>query len=669
MKALAARRSAALALLFLGVYGGCNWLTAQRADVGVWFFEWERRIPFWPILIVPYLSIDAFFLAAPFLCRDRQELRAFTARIATAIVIAGLCFLAFPLRFAFERPAVDGWVGALLNGFTALDRPFNLFPSLHVTLAVILANTYARHTRGFLRTAVLGWFVLIAVSTIFTYQHHVVDVAGGLLLATLVCFVIHEDGASPVRLSHNVRVGFYYGVGSGTAAVLSALAWPWTAPLLWPAISLAIVGAGYLWLGPRVFWKTAGRIPLFARMLLWPCLAGQQLSLRYYRRQCRPYDVVAPRVWIGRQLDAHEAAAAVSRGVTAVLDLTAEFDAPPAFTRTTYKNLPTLDLTAPSSDALAEAVQFVTHESQRGVVYVQCKVGYSRSATVVAAWLLASRQASHTGDALATIRCVRPQAVIRPEASAAIRHFEQSLESARLSSARTLHDQRGRRQSPGDVIVSAILGAAARIMCGAPQTATGFSIHPRIYFANHTSHLDFVALWGSLPPEVRANTRPVVGRDYWQGGPIRRLIARHVLRAVLVERAQDPADRRATITAARQSVDCAAQALFAGESLIIFPEGTRGSGEHIGPFKSGLYHLCLRHPEVEVVPVLLENLHRILPKGAMLPVPVSGSIVFGAPIRLRPGEEKQQFLTRARAALLMVNAPCTRLSTPISRAS
>jgi protein-tyrosine phosphatase/1-acyl-sn-glycerol-3-phosphate acyltransferase/membrane-associated phospholipid phosphatase len=660
VKALAARRSAALALLFLGVYGGCNWLTAQRADVGVWFFEWERRIPFWPILIVPYLSIDAFFLAAPFLCRDRQELRAFTTRIATAIVVAGLCFLASPLRFAFERPAVDGWVGELFNGFTALDRPFNLFPSLHVTLAVILASTYARHTGGLLRAALLAWFVLVGVSTVFVFQHHVVDVVGGVVLALIVCSLIQEDAERPLRSNRNVRVGLYYGLGSGTAFALAVLCWPWGAVLWWPAVGLVIVSTGYLWVGPRVYGKRAGRVSLSARMLLWPCLAGQRLSLRYYRRLCRPYDVVAPGVWIGRQLDEHEAATAVSRGVTAVLDLTAEFDAPSAFKDIRYKNLPILDLTSPSSDALATAVQFIASESQRGIVYVHCKIGYSRSVAVVAAWLLASHLARDAAEAIATIRRVRPQVVVRPEAVVAIETFDASLGSL---------SQRRRSRSVGDDAVSAILGATARIICGTPHAASSFSIRPRIYFANHTSHLDFVALWGSLPPEIRADTRPVVGRDYWDGGPIRRLIARHVLHAVLVERAPQSADRRATIAAARRSVDTAAQALATGVSLIIFPEGTRGSGERIGPFKSGLYHLCLKHPEVELVPVFLENLHRILPKGATLPVPVSGSIAFGSPIRLRPGEDKDQFLTRARAALLMVNAPCTRHSTPILRAS
>ena len=100
----AAVRSLQLSGLFLAVYGGCNWLASLRADVGTWTFEWERHIPFWPAMIVPYLSLDAFFVAAPFLCRTREELRVLTWRVTAAVLTAGVCFVSMPLRFAFERP-------------------------------------------------------------------------------------------------------------------------------------------------------------------------------------------------------------------------------------------------------------------------------------------------------------------------------------------------------------------------------------------------------------------------------------------------------------------------------------------------------------------------------------------------------------------------------------
>ena len=197
------------------------------------------------------------------------------------------------------------------------------------------------------------------------------------------------------------------------------------------------------------------------------------------------------------------------------------------------------------------------------------------------------------------------------------------------------------------------------------------SARPRIYFANHTSHLDFLVLWASLPPEIRAHTRPVAARDYWDRTWLRRYLARQVFRAVLVDRSSSHshADRATEVRVARRAVDRAARALAAGASLIIFPEGTRGSGPDVGPFKSGLYHLCQLRPDVELVPVYLENLNRILPKGAAVPVPLEGFVTFGRPMRLAAGEDKSGFLTRARAALIGVHCPCTSFSTAISRAS
>ncbi len=171
-----------MSALFLAVYGGCNWITARRAHVGSFFFEWERGIPFVPFMILPYLSIDLFFLGAPLLLRRADELRIFARRIATAIVIAGAFFLFVPLRFAFPRPTAAGWLGLIFDWFRAMDAPFNLFPSLHAALWVLLVEVYAEKLTGVVRVVVLGWFVLIALSPILTHQHHVIDIVGGFLL-------------------------------------------------------------------------------------------------------------------------------------------------------------------------------------------------------------------------------------------------------------------------------------------------------------------------------------------------------------------------------------------------------------------------------------------------------------------------------------------------------
>ena len=186
-------------------------------------------------------------------------------------------------------------------------------------------------------------------------------------------------------------------------------------------------------------------------------------------------------------------------------------------------------------------------------------------------------------------------------------------------------------------------------------------VKQRIYFANHTSHLDFVVLWSALPDAVRARTRPVAAKDYWESG-VRGYLAQRVFRAVLIPRGSKPqdaqvqpgdaradaGDRRA---AAAMTIDHLAAAMGETDSLIFFPEGTRGSGDAIAPFRSGLYYLAKRLPEVEMVPVFLENLSRILPKGEVLPVPLMGVLTFGEPMRLGDGEDKPEFLERACAAV------------------
>ena len=212
--------SAGLSVLFLIVYGGCNWITAHRGDVGVFYFEWERAIPFVPFLILPYMSIDLFYIAAPFLCRSERELSIFAKRVVAAILFAGTCFLLFPLRFAFPRPHANGWIGAIFDWFREMDAPYNLFPSLHAALWLFLVNIYARHLRGVFLIGAMVWFALIALSPVLTYQHHIIDIGAGFVLAGY-CFYFFRESPAKLPVIKNQRVGFYY---SAAAIFLFAFA-------------------------------------------------------------------------------------------------------------------------------------------------------------------------------------------------------------------------------------------------------------------------------------------------------------------------------------------------------------------------------------------------------------------------------------------------------------
>jgi len=194
-------------------------------------------------------------------------------------------------------------------------------------------------------------------------------------------------------------------------------------------------------------------------------------------------------------------------------------------------------------------------------------------------------------------------------------------------------------------MMKALLAAIAKLITGASARWVGCEpdVRQRIYFANHTSNLDALVIWASLPPPMRELTRPVAARDYWIKGPVRRYLANHLFNAVLIERKKPTAHDNPL-------VDMLA-ALGDRHSLIIFPEGGRQTGEEMAPFKGGLFHLAKDRPDVEFVPVLIENLNRILPKGEFLPVPLLGGVSFGSPMKLENGEGKDSFLTRAQAAV------------------
>ena len=428
--------SIGLSALFLVVYGWCNWFTAQRGNVPTLFFEWERSIPFVPLMIVPYMSIDLFFVTAPFLCRDKCELEAISKRVAAAILVAGLCFLLFPLRFAFARPHADGWLGAFFDWFRGMDQPYNLLPSLHIALCTILADFYARHSRGVLRNASNAWFFVIGLSAVLTYQHHVMDVVAGFALGAY-CLYFFPESNPRLPLIQNRRIAWYYAGGACLTILFVTLWWPWGALLLWPATGLALAAAAYVVLGPRIFRKREGRLPWTTWWALAPVLSGQQLSRLYYRRQCDPWNEITPRVWIGGVLHNHEAENMIRCGVTAVLDLTGEFSEAPAFRSLIYLNIPVLDLTAPTVEQLREMAAFIEEQSARGVVYVHCKIGYSRSAAAAAAYLLESKQATSVSEALSILRARRPKIVVRPEIVAVLDEFARVTApiSPRLSEA------------------------------------------------------------------------------------------------------------------------------------------------------------------------------------------------------------------------------------------
>lgn len=407
-----------LAVFGLGLYTGTNWLVERHSHVvpvPSLYFRWERFIPFVPWMVIPYWTLDPLYFFGPFLCTSRSELLAHVKRMVLGFVICCSIFLLWPLKEAFTRPPVGGVSGLLFQMLSVVDRPFNMAPSLHIVEAALLWVIYVRHTRGPLRVFVQTWFVLIYVSTLTTFQHHVIDIVTGQAVAML-CFYIFPDELPDRGLDEsyppaprNLKVAWRYAGGAGCFAALALLIGSWGLLLLWPAMTLGIIAGAYFSCDTRLFRKCGSASCRSARLVLFPYLLGDRIAYLGYSRAAPCVSQITPGLWIGRKLSYSEAIELISKGVQSVLDLSAECDETPVLAAVHYRSLPILDLTAPSVAQLRHAVAFIRSRLPAGGVYVHCTMGFSRSACVAAAYLLASGIAPTPADAVRQLQSARPQ--------------------------------------------------------------------------------------------------------------------------------------------------------------------------------------------------------------------------------------------------------------------
>ncbi len=383
-----------LGVFFFVSYNAANDYAASLDWVPTIGFEWERHLPFLSWTIVPYWSSDLLYAASFFLFRKREDLDRHGLRLLAIQIFSICCFVVFPLRASFVRPPVEGLPGWLFAELTSFDKNFNQMPSLHVSLAVILWFGYRRVLGGWARQIAAGWFLLMGVSAWTTYQHQFLDLPFGAWAGLMVVAAIPERQFAEARRPG--LAGAY--LVAAMALALGALVWRgpyWLA--LWPAFSLSMVACGY-WTGdPAWLGKRNGSIGFW----MWPYTLGAWINSRIWTWGEEPWQQVAEGVWIGR---------APGPGVdfAAVVDLTAEMPVKARY------SIPVLDLVLPNAEQIKAAVAAI--EAAPRPVLVCCALGYSRSATVAAAWLVAVGQAESAAEAITKVRQVRPQVVLSKEA-------------------------------------------------------------------------------------------------------------------------------------------------------------------------------------------------------------------------------------------------------------
>ncbi|MBI6548254.1 phosphatase PAP2/dual specificity phosphatase family protein [Xenorhabdus lircayensis] len=415
-----------LAPFFFLTYGQINQFTAQRDDVEVVVFSWEHNVPFWSWTIIPYWSIDLFYGISLFICTNRREQWFHGWRLVTASLVACAGFLLFPLKFSFSRPTTEGIFGWLFNQLELFDLPYNQAPSLHIILLWLLWLRYSAHLHGYWRGLLHVWSALIALSVFTTWQHHFIDVITGFAVGVVISYLLpisYRWQWQPSQDRHARKLFGYYAAGSLLFALmaygLGSIFWI----LLWPAVSLLMVALGYAGLGSSVFQKqSGGRMSPSARWLLAPYQLGAWLSYLWFRRKNAPYNQIVEGILLG---SLPRQSVIKSTSTVSVFDMTAEWHRKSATHTRNYICQPQIDLLPLTPEALQSAVFTLDNLHQNGEVFIHCTLGLSRSAMVVAAWLLKQHPEYNIATVINILRRARPHVTFRQTHLDALTQWEE----------------------------------------------------------------------------------------------------------------------------------------------------------------------------------------------------------------------------------------------------
>lgn len=407
---LAVGKRAALWLLLLGPffyasYGLANYLASLRSSVPDIAMGWEKIFPFMEWTIIPYWSINLFYVATLFFNNAPEDVDRTAKRYLTCQLIAVAFFILFPLRAIFDKPQTSGLTGFMFDALGSFDKPFNQAPSLHIALLVIIWDHWRMRFSDWAGWLWHGWSALIGLSVLTTFQHHFMDIPTGALLGLFALWLFPEKWspaeAAPVAEKR-------WGIGACYAAIavfflalavftlrVSPLALLW----LWPSLALALVAAAYFRFGVSVFQKQAdGGTPFASLWLLMPYRWGARLNAFVWTRKLPARAHVLGNVHFGRIPKESEI-----NGFSAVIDMTGEMLVPKP-QGVEVKSFPILDLSAPPAPTLKEAAQTIQKTQQSGRVLVCCALGMQRSAAAVAVWLAQTGHAENGAQAIAILR-------------------------------------------------------------------------------------------------------------------------------------------------------------------------------------------------------------------------------------------------------------------------
>jgi len=415
-----------MGVLFFLLYGASNQYAGITAPHPSFWMAWEKQIPFIEPFIVPYMSSDVVFIIAFFLPYTRLELRILAARILFIVGAACAIFVLFPLQFSFSKPPVENF--HILFSMLEADLPFNQLPSLHIAFAIVLWFSMRKYLKNkWIKTAVAAWLWLIALSTLFVYQHHFIDLPTGALLGIAALYVIREDKQS--ILSHSfstprsLKMALYYIFAAAICMILSFIFssfFSWIC--LWCFFSLFGVSIIYAFGLNALLAGKEANASWWQWLLFAPYFIGNFFSWKYYKRKLPLMQKVKNNVYIGRYPSAKEYLNIKKEGISMALNLAAEQQLQQEGLN--QIRLAFLDQTIQSPEALHEGVMHIERYKAEGI-YVHCALGLSRSVLLVSAWLLYSGLSLE--EATKQMDRVRPDYVKSPYMQITLEMYEEFL--------------------------------------------------------------------------------------------------------------------------------------------------------------------------------------------------------------------------------------------------
>ncbi|MBU0631758.1 dual specificity protein phosphatase family protein [bacterium] len=419
-----------MGLVFFLLYGAANqWAFVSGPHISL-AMKWEENIPFIPAFIVPYMSSDLMFVIAFLLPYTRFELRVLAARVLFIVLVSVLVFVIFPLKFGFEKPETEAF--SFLFNLLHADLPYNQLPSLHISFAIVLWTSMRKYlTNPLVKYSVAVWFWLIALSTLFVYQHHFVDLPTGALVGVLALYVIKEDQQisfiTQFMTPRSLKMGLYYLIAASISMILAfvypSLSWMF----LWLFISFFGVGIVYAFgLNTLLAGKNSD-----ANVVQWivflPYFLGNYFSWHYYKRKLSLITQVGEGVYFGRFPTTREYESIKEKNIAYVINLATEQQIQKSSMQ--QSRLAFLDQTIQSPQALHEGVMLIEAYKTEGV-FVHCALGLSRSVLLISAWLL---YAGHTLQEVETLmQTIRQKYVKSPYMKITLEIYLDYLQTLRL---------------------------------------------------------------------------------------------------------------------------------------------------------------------------------------------------------------------------------------------